>query len=136
MQPEWQDDVYSLTEEVYLRAKLSKKAGLKTALGVPVSSNGRVLTVLVFYMTTSQPKDEHQLILISAVVAQLGTLILQKQAEEELNKYREHLEKMVKKRTKELEEKNRDLEQFNVLFIDREFRIKELRDRVKELEQG
>ena len=31
--------------------------------------------------------------------------------------------------------KNEELEQFNKLFVDREFRIKELRDRVKELEK-
>jgi len=35
---------------------------------------------------------------------------------------------------KKLEEKNKDLEKFNDLFIGREFRIKELRDKLKELE--
>ncbi|MCD4793671.1 MAG: PAS domain S-box protein [Bacteroidales bacterium] len=57
-----------------------------------------------------------------------------KKAEEELKKHRDHLEELVKERTKELEKKNKDLEEFNELFIDREFRIKELRDKVKELE--
>jgi len=58
-----------------------------------------------------------------------------KQAEEELEKHRDHLEELVKERTAELEEKNRELENFNKLFIDREFRIKELKDKVKELEK-
>ena len=58
-----------------------------------------------------------------------------KQAEEELEKHRKHLEEMVNERTAELEEKNEKLEYFNKLFIGREFRIKELRDRVKELEE-
>ncbi|MCD4774107.1 MAG: PAS domain-containing protein [Bacteroidales bacterium] len=58
-----------------------------------------------------------------------------KQAEKELTKHREHLEKLVKERTKELEEKNKELERFNNLFVNREFRIKELRDKVKELEK-
>ncbi|MCK4678705.1 MAG: PAS domain S-box protein [Bacteroidales bacterium] len=57
-----------------------------------------------------------------------------KKAEEELRKHREHLEEMVKERTAELEEKNEKLEYFNKLFVGREFRIKELRDKVKELE--
>ncbi len=57
-----------------------------------------------------------------------------KKAELELKKHREHLEELVKERTAELKEKNTELERFNNLFIDREFRIKELRDRVKELE--
>lgn len=267
MKPEWQDDVSSLTEKVYLRAKLSKKAGIRAALGVPIINNNQVLTVLVFYMIRSQPEDEQQIKLVSAVVAQLGTLFLrkkaeealqkseekfrliaentsdvislhtfdlkasytyispsvinvsgyepeellgkssfffihpqdrkklipllkkyigyklknlvdgkestynetivfrskhksgkwiyvqsigniigdqllfvtrditeQKQVEEELNKYRDHLEEMVKERTAELEEKNAELERFNKLFVDREFRIKELRDKVKKLE--
>lgn len=58
-----------------------------------------------------------------------------KQAEEELAKYRDHLEKLVKKRTKELEEKNKELERFNNLFAGKEFRIKELKDKVKKLEK-
>ena len=56
-----------------------------------------------------------------------------KQAEEELNKHREHLEELVNERTAELEEKNNELERYNRLFEGREFRIKELRDQVKEL---
>ena len=35
---------------------------------------------------------------------------------------------------KELDIKNKDLEKFNDLFIEREFRIKELKDRIKVLE--
>ncbi|MCD6117630.1 PAS domain S-box protein [bacterium] len=58
-----------------------------------------------------------------------------KQAEAELRKHREHLEKLVKERTAELEEKNKKLERYNRLFEGREFRIKELRDKVKELKK-
>lgn len=57
-----------------------------------------------------------------------------KLADQELSDYREHLEELVKKRTTELEEKNTELERFNNLFIGREFRIKELRDKLKEME--
>ena len=58
-----------------------------------------------------------------------------KKIEKELEEYREHLEEMVKKRTVELEEKNKRLEDYNKLFIGREFRIKELKEKVKELEK-
>jgi len=58
-----------------------------------------------------------------------------KQAEEELEKHRSHLEELVKERTAELEEKNKELERYNKLFEGREFRIKELKDKVKELEK-
>lgn len=72
-----------------------------------------------------------------------------KKNEKELQKYREHLEELVQDRTEELDtaleeqktlneelfNKNEELERYNRLFVDREFRIKELRDKVKELEE-
>jgi len=57
-----------------------------------------------------------------------------KLAAEELVRHRVHLEELVRERTKELEAKNAELERFNSLFVGREFRIKELRDKVKKLE--
>ena len=56
-----------------------------------------------------------------------------KTAEMKLIKYHEELEGMVKARTEELLEKNRRLEEYNQLFMGREYRIKDLRDEVKEL---
>ena len=57
-----------------------------------------------------------------------------KQAGEELAKYREHLEEMIKERTAELENSLKEVERMNHLFVGREFRIKELRDKIKKLE--
>ena len=57
-----------------------------------------------------------------------------KRAEEKLLDYQDHLEELVKERTKELEEKNKELERMNNLFVGREFRIKELKKRIQELE--
>lgn len=63
--------------------------------------------------------------------------------EEELEKYRNNLEQLVKERTEELEtmneelsEANKKLEEFNELFIGREFRIKELRNKIKKYEEN
>lgn len=64
-------------------------------------------------------------------------ILLKEKAEEnekEIQKHKNHLEDLVKKRTKDLEEKNKELESFNKFFINRELRIKELKDKVKELE--
>jgi PAS domain S-box-containing protein len=55
--------------------------------------------------------------------------------EEELEKHHKHLEELVTERTTELEAKIAEIERFNKLFVDREFRIKELREKVKELER-
>ncbi len=58
---------------------------------------------------------------------------VRKSAEDELKQHKERLEDLVEKRTRELEERNKELERMNDLFVGREFRMKELRDRVKEL---
>ena len=68
-------------------------------------------------------------------VAQILDITEFKQTEDELKKYREHLEELVEKRTADLEEKNEELERYNKIFVGREFRIKELKDKVKELEK-
>ena len=72
---------------------------------------------------------------IVSVIGNIMDITEAKNSEIELSKYRNHLEKLVKERTEKLEKQNAELEHFNELFVDREFRIKELRDRVKELEE-
>jgi len=67
-------------------------------------------------------------------IAVVSDITNRKQTEEELDKHRKYLEEMVEERTAELKEKNVDLERMNKLFVGREFRIKELRTKVKELE--
>ncbi|MEA1922167.1 MAG: PhnD/SsuA/transferrin family substrate-binding protein [Pseudomonadota bacterium] len=57
-----------------------------------------------------------------------------KRTETELEKYQKHLETLVKEQTAALEEKVAELESMNDVFIGREFRIKELRERVNEME--
>ncbi len=69
----------------------------------------------------------------NVMVSTVMDVTAQKEAERELKKHRDHLEKLVKERTRELEEKNAELEHYNKLFIGREFRIKELKDKIKEL---
>lgn len=59
-----------------------------------------------------------------------------KTAELQLQQYREHLEEMVAARTKDLKDKTRKLEDFNLLFVGREHRIKELSDKIKELKKS
>ena len=66
----------------------------------------------------------------------VATIITErKRAEEELNKFREHLEDLVKERTAELEDKTAKLGRLNRLFVDRELRMKELKERMRVLEK-
>jgi PAS domain S-box-containing protein len=56
-----------------------------------------------------------------------------KRAEEELAKYREHLEELVEERTKELTKKISELEIWHDATINRELRMEELRVEIKKL---
>jgi len=47
-----------------------------------------------------------------------------------------HLETLVKEQTNKLEEKVTELERMNDLFVGRELRMNELKNRTKELEEG
>ncbi len=71
---------------------------------------------------------------VVSVVSSSNNIKVRKQAEDELKKHREHLEELVKERTRELGEKNVELERFNKLFIDREFRIKKLKEKLRKYE--
>jgi len=57
-----------------------------------------------------------------------------KKSKRELEKYSESLEMKVKKRTKELEQKNEELARFNRLAVGRELRMVELKKKIEELE--
>jgi PAS domain S-box-containing protein len=57
-----------------------------------------------------------------------------KKIEQELEKHRLHLEEMVNERTSELKAKIAEIERINKLFIDRELRMMELKDKIRELE--
>ncbi|MFC1898115.1 cache domain-containing protein [Candidatus Cloacimonadota bacterium] len=75
-------------------------------------------------------KDDQSELLIS-----IGRNITErKRIQKELEKYRDHLEELVKDRTKELTYKNEELQRLNKLFIGREFRIKELKEKLKKME--
>ncbi len=67
------------------------------------------------------------------VIISTQDITKRKQADEELKKYQDHLEELVKVRTETLENQKADLLGLNKVFVGREFRIKELRDEVTAL---
>ncbi|MBI5142654.1 MAG: PAS domain-containing protein [Nitrospirae bacterium] len=57
-------------------------------------------------------------------------------AQEELSNLNKALEQRVRERTAELQEKNAELERMNRLFVGRELRMIELKERIRQLEEG
>ncbi len=79
---------------------------------------------------------------LSGTIGVVIDISKRKKAEEELRALKENLEGKIEERTQELIDKNKELmgknsklEKFNDLFVGREFRIKELRTRITQLEK-
>ena len=92
----------------------------------------------VFFITHQlfRPDDEPAMLCVVIDISK------RKKIENELRLLKDELEYKVDERTKELVdknnellEKNRKLENFNDLFVGREFRIKELKNKIKDLEK-
>ena len=66
----------------FTRASLATQAGLRGAVAIPVLARGEPVAVMSFYMTEVRPSDVHFAQAARNVTAQLGSLLLQKQAEE------------------------------------------------------
>ncbi len=92
--------------------------------------NGKHVTV----KTVITPVLNSNKKVINAIV-QAVDLTDMKKIEKQLEEHSMKLEDIVKQRTNELEVKNEELKRFNNLFIGREFRMKELREKIQILEE-
>ena len=72
---------------------------------------------------------------LGAVVA-IHDITERKKAEKELTNYRKNLEEIIKKRTLELEEKNKKLDKLNKVFVGREIRMAELKKEIKKMKEN
>jgi hypothetical protein len=105
--------------------------------------NDLTFGVLTIYSDEPDAFDEEEVVMLSDMaetlafgIGSLRTKAEQIKAERELEKHRLHLEEMVNERTVELNAKIAEIERINRLFVDREVRMIELKDKIKELESG
>ena len=93
--------------------------------------DGSALTVLWNSATIFDPENKTPI----ATIAQGQDITERNKEEENICKLNDELEERVTERTAQLEEKNAELERFNKLFVGRELRIVELKEKMAELEK-
>ncbi|MBA3004001.1 MAG: PAS domain-containing protein [Desulfurivibrio sp.] len=115
--------------------KECKEAGIRSFAAVPIMHNHVVVGVLgIASKSEKRYSDEQEF--LETLAATVGIVSQNALMIEKIRNETDILEQKVVERTRELEEKNEELERFNKLFVDREFRIKELRDQVAELKEN
>jgi len=118
-----------------------KKSGLRSFAGLPLWGRDEIIGVLGVASVT--PKEfEKQNTFLETLTNEISFALQNALLHMQLEQHTKDLEDRVADRTKELaqintnlEEKNKELERFNKVFVEREFRIKDLRDRIKKLEE-
>lgn len=90
-------------------------------------------TLWTFVSATPIFDEEHR---YNGSFGMFADITERRKAEEELRRLNEELEQRVRERTAELEAKNAELEKLNRIFVGRELRMVELKEKIRELEKG
>ena len=101
----------------------------------PLITGGKCLGVLCLFTRTDKKPEERRLKLLETVTAQIALSVQNAGLFEETLRNAAVLEERVKERTAELEKKIAEIERMNRLFVNREIRMKELKERIRELEK-
>jgi len=115
---------------------LLAEMGVESYAGVPLwDSEGNALG-LIAVMDSKPFCEGTSLTNILQLVATSAAAALEREfAEKELRTLNEQLEQRVRERTAELAVKNAELEKMNKIFVGRELRMMELKERIRELEE-
>lgn len=113
--------------------KLNRAMATATAEKIEFSwVNARGQTLFLEYLIVPEYDQQGKVVGVLSVGRDTTD---RKKVEESLLKLNTELELRVKRRTAELEKKNEELERMNKLFVGRELRMVELKERIRELEK-
>jgi PAS domain S-box-containing protein len=87
--PVWFRDVKSGLN--FPRASAAEEVGLGAGMAVPVMARDEVVAVLEFFVFEARGEDERLVEIVSSVAAQIGSLVLRRQAEDALRHSEERL---------------------------------------------
>lgn len=93
-----------------VRAETAAVPGLKSAMGAPILLGHEVHGVLVFFSRRTREEDASHLMLLAALGSQMGQFMERRRAEADLRSAHSDLEARIERRTRQLSEANRALE--------------------------
>jgi PAS domain S-box-containing protein len=111
----------------------AKREGMVAFAGHPLTVEERLVGVMAMF--SRNPLTDVTIKALASVSNEIAIGIERKQAEDALRRHTEELDQCVKERTAELEAKNAELTRLNKIFVGRELRMVELKERIKELEK-
>jgi PAS domain S-box-containing protein len=88
-EPIWIKDLQQ--DDSFIRKTATSAFGLTSAVGIPILSQGDVISVMVFFITAPKQNEEQYVMLFSSIAIQLGQLFQRKKAEEALHESEERL---------------------------------------------
>ncbi|MEM6435595.1 MAG: EAL domain-containing protein [Cyanobacteria bacterium P01_D01_bin.115] len=94
-QAEWLADTAQCSLTTFHRRDLAQQYGLGAGLGVPVTLDGEVLMVLVFFTSEVQACDHDHLRLVEAIAVQVSSILRLKQTEAALTAYQQQLQRVI-----------------------------------------
>ena len=94
-----------------IRADTAVGLGLRSAMGTPILLGQEVLGVLTFFSRRTREPDASHLQLLSALGSQVGQFMERRRAETELRAAHSQLEARIERRTQQLLDSNRALEE-------------------------
>ncbi len=121
------DDPKNLENEALLWSEFGEKGYASNIELKYLLNDGKELFILISLQALQLYNEDHVMITIVDITEK-------KNAEAELEKYRNNLEELVKTRTEEVNFKNAELQRMNKLFVGRELKMKELKNIIKELQ--